>query len=965
MRINSPHSSRTNALLNGRRTKLVFQFIFGIICLWLLNISSARAQTLSFTFQSTTGNFCAPSTIRFTPSFSPTPITFYWQFGIDNEESEVLSPTFSYNTPGNYRVTLVAMFENDILEVTRIVSIFGPPNFTITPSGNAFCKPGPVDFTVSSSTPLNSMVWDFGDGTPPQPATGSNISHQYTALGNYTVSLSATGARGCTGTAGTSLVFRNITAVLADTPKTGCVPVNVAFGATVNVPPGSSVSSYVWNYGDGSPAVTTTVGNSSHTYTSANTFSPTLSVSTSDGCSNTFKFSDLSFGTTPSGASLSTLKDTICASELPEFMVSGASKATDFLWDINGSVFSTTTPSTTYKFNLLGTFKVKVIPSFNGCDGAADSLDIFVRGVLADYRFTNSCDDRSIFNFRSTSAGIVNTYEWNFGDGGPIATIARPTRNYPDTGSFPLLLKVRENATGCVDSIAGMIYTARPKLVGTDSFLCRGSTATMEIMENYTNPRMVMNWSILGRNFNNTTTNPFSIAATTHGNFSNRVIINNGTGYCRDTLVQNLQVRVAGPISSFLAPPNVCINNALTVTNQSNAFFPSDPIVAWKWDFGNTLTSNLENPDPVEYFASGNYRIKLAVTDKNGCQDSTNLLSRIRRLPLLRVFPLSQKVCLGQSVQLTALHLSALKWTPASLVSCDTCTQTMVTPTGPTTYTANVTDTFGCERSQTVNLDVWLPFDLDPNAIRDTSICVGSSVQFNLNTTDKIVSWTPTTYLSNSNIPDPLVRPDATTTYVATVKDSSGCFERTATATVEVNPYPVVDMGPDLVLPYDAPFTISPFYGPDIVNYKWQPANQLSCSNCPEPSGRASVSTTFSLIATTSKGCSNSHFLRLTIDCSQQNLLMPTGFTPDKNGLNDVYYPLTRGVGMVKRFVIYNRFGQLIFERNNFRPNDRSFGWDGTFKGANQPSGSYIYFVEAQCDLGDVLSAKGTVTLIR
>lgn len=947
--------------------KKAFSTLFqGLIIFFLFfKAFPTQGQTLSFAFESSTGTFCAPSTIKFTPSFSPTPITFFWQFGIDNEESDALSPTFSYSSPGNYRVTLIALFENTILEETRIVSIYGSPNFTITPNSNAFCQPGPVDFTVNSTVPLNSMVWNFGDGSPDQPGTGLTNSHQYNALGNYSVSLTAMDARGCTGSAGTSLVFKKPTAVLVDSPTTGCIPVNVNFRATIDVASGTQVTSYVWNFGDGSPQQTTASGNNSHTYTSPNIYSPTLSITTSEGCSNTFNFPGLSFGSVPNDAKLTTPLDTICASEMAEFFVENTTTATSFKWNIEGDNFSTSDTSTTYKFKQLGVYKVRVIPSFNGCDGAADSLEIFVKGIIANYTFNNRCNDRSIFDFRNASIGVANSFEWDFGDGGPIANIARPTRDYPDWGSFPLKFKVTQTSSGCEDSITGIIYTARPTLLGTDTFLCRGSTATMELVNNYTNPRMVMSWSMVGRNVNNSTNNPFSTIANTHGIFSNRVIINNGTGYCRDTLTQNETVRVGGPISNFTVPINLCISSPVVVTNQSRPFYPYDTLTDWNWNFGNIFTSSLENPDPVEFLSSGNYRTWLTVTDKNGCQDSTNVTSRIRRLPLLRVFPLAQKVCLGQTVQLTALHLSSLKWTPASLVGCDTCTQVTVTPTGPTVYTAVVVDTFGCSRTQSVNLDVWYPFDVDQNSIRDTSICIGARVQFDMKTVDKIVEWSPSTFLSSNNIPNPTATPLTTTTYTATISDSARCFVRTDTARIEVNPYPVVDLGSDLILPYDQPFTIRPFYGPDIVSYRWQPANQLSCTTCPEPSGRALVSTTFSLVATTSKGCSNTHFLRLTIDCSQKNLLMPTGFTPDKNGLNDVFYPLTRGIGLVKRFVIYNRFGQLIFERNNFKPNDKNFGWDGTFKGKPQLSGSYIYFVEAQCDIGDVLSAKGTVTLIR
>lgn len=927
--------------------------------------NESLAQTISFNFQSTTGNFCGPATVRFTPTFSRTPITFYWQFGIDNEESDALSPSFTYVRPGTYRVTLTALFESTILEETRVVRIFESPVISLSADKNYFCKPDTANFLISTNSNLNSIIWDFGDNITARELNDLNCKYYYSNLGEYNVNVIAIDVNGCIANAGTNVSFRKPTAVLVDTPLMGCVPIDVSLSASVNIPHGSSVTSYVWNFDDGSPEETTLIGLANHTYTSANTFNPTLTITTIEGCSNSFNFSELAFGTKPIKGKVQTALNPVCASETPEFFVTDYGDANGFEWHINGSVFNTNTPSATFKFNNIDTFKVKVMPSYNGCQGEIDSMDIIIKGVIADYRFNNSCTDRSLFDFRSVSIGNVNSFEWSFGNGGAIATIARPNHRYPDFGSFPLKLKVRENETGCEDSIMGMIYTAKPILIEMDTLICRGSTVRMGVANNYENPRMTLNWNIVGRFFNNVQGNFITASANAFGQFTNRVIINNGPGYCRDTLTQQNTVRVSGPLSRFNAPENLCLNAPMIITNQSTPNQIRDSIVNWTWDFGNSVTSNLENPGSVEYLASGNYFVRLKVQDLNGCQDSTFQLKKVRRLPLLRVFPLLQKVCAGQTIELTALTKSSLLWSPSSLVSCDTCSNVFVTPTAPTTYNVTATDTFGCRRTQSVNLDVWLPFELEPDVISDTSICVGSSVPFDLKSGDKIVEWTPATYLSNPNISNPVSTPIATTSYQATVSDLGRCFSRTATATIEVNPFPVVDMGPDLVLPYNQPFVISPFYGPDITDYRWQPANMLDCNTCPEPSGRALVSTTFALTATTSKGCSSTHFLKLNIDCDNKNLLMPTAFTPDKNSLNDIYFPLTRGISLINRFIIYNRYGQVVFERTNFKPNERSFGWDGTFKGIPQPAGSYIFSVEAQCDLGSNLSNKGTVVLIR
>lgn len=931
-------------------------------CVWIV---SAKAQSLSFSFESTTSTFCAPATIRFIPNFSPTPITFYWQFGIENEESEVFSPVFTYTSPGNYRVTLVALFDNQILEVTRVVSIHGPANFSIGAIRTAFCKPDQVDFTVSSSSSLSSLEWSFGDGSPPVPGNGNTMSHNYAGFGNFAATLTAIDARGCTGSAGLPISIRRPTAALSDSPRLGCLPVSVRFTADVALLPGDEVAEYRWNFGDGSPIITNQNSVMQRTYTLPNTYLPELSIVTKDGCSNNFEFAPLAFGTQPNIPKLIGSADTICASEIPEFTITNSNGASSYLWQLsNGDEITTNVPSLSYKFSDFGNFKVKVRPIYNGCIGLADSVNIFVQGVIANFNFSNSCANRALFDFRSTSRGIVNSFFWDFGDG-TTSAVSRPTKLYAPSGSFPLLFKVRQNATGCEDSVISTIYTARPSLVDSDTFICRGSGVKLEILENYSNPRVSMNWLVVGRATNNSSENSITTTATTPGVFTNRVIINNGAGYCRDTLTQQMQVRIAGPISSFSIPANTCISDALPINNSSTSANSVDTLIRWEWDFGNGVKSDKRFPDPVEYFAVGNYRLQLAVEDNKGCRDSTSQLARIRRLPILRVFPLNQKVCQGQEVQLTALHRSNLQWTPANLVNCDTCTHVIVKPEEPTTYNVTASDDYGCVRTQNISLDVWYPFDLEPNVLRDTAVCVGASVPFDLKTSGQFITWTPAAGLSGANIPNPIATPLSTTTYLATVTDSGQCFTRTASATIRVNPFPQVDMGPDLILPYDAAFTLTPIYGPDITGYRWLPANRLSCSTCPTPSGRVEVSTSFSLIATTSQGCSQTFRLNLTVDCSEKNLLMPSGFTPNGDGLNDVFYPHVRGMRVINRFMIYNRFGQLVYERRNFPPNDKSYGWDGRLGGKPQPVGSYVYYVEAECDLGQTLSAKGTISILR
>lgn len=90
------------------------------------------------------------------------------------------------------------------------------------------------------------------------------------------------------------------------------------------------------------------------------------------------------------------------------------------------------------------------------------------------------------------------------------------------------------------------------------------------------------------------------------------------------------------------------------------------------------------------------------------------------------------------------------------------------------------------------------------------------------------------------------------------------------------------------------------------------------------------------------------------------NIMMPSAFTPDNNGMNDIFR--VKYVFPVKQFIftIFNRWGQKVFETNNM-----SQGWDGTYKGKPEPSGVFAWKITVQYETGSMQNINGTVTLIR
>jgi gliding motility-associated-like protein len=149
------------------------------------------------------------------------------------------------------------------------------------------------------------------------------------------------------------------------------------------------------------------------------------------------------------------------------------------------------------------------------------------------------------------------------------------------------------------------------------------------------------------------------------------------------------------------------------------------------------------------------------------------------------------------------------------------------------------------------------------------------------------------------------------------------------------------------------------------VRYTWSPAVQLSCTNCPNPVATVRQQQTYTVRVENSLGCSASDTIQLDVLCQADNVFLPNTFTPNGDGMNDVWYPRGAGVRSVRFLRVFNRWGQVVFERTNFNTDDRTAGWDGTFKGVLLPPDVFVYSLGITCSNGQPIELKGNVMIVR
>ncbi len=925
----------------------------------------SHSQTADFLYESSNGYFCSPSEIKFTQNTTGNPIGYIWSFG-NNSFSNIRNPKCTYNAPGSYFVKLIVIYKKSTLQVTKTV-VINPPvvaNFTSDRSG--LCAPGVINFRSTITSPISSYEWDFGDESGIHTTTSPAISHHFTGYLAYPISLKATAATGCFGKSFTEISVTKPAISGLVSPVSGCIPATVNFRAFVNLPPASTVTAYTWNYGDGSAEVTSSGAYSTHTYNRAGSFRPSLRIITNDGCSNLYQYRNLDFGTPPVNHIAYAKKNIVCGSESPVF-VSKAENANKYLWEFgDGDSTYVTDTLVRHKFRTLGTKAIKVTPYYNDCAGTPIHLSIEVIGVISGFNYTNTCSDKKTFSFNNISQGNLYEITWNFGDGSPVEHGRNVIHNYPDTGSYVTILNVKDNITSCTDLYSVRVYTANPELANPDISICKNSNTSFSIPHNYNNPGAVYEWSVLGMEHAITHVAPFTIKPNTHGYFNdNFVIIKNGQQYCPDTIRLNSQIIVKGPLLAFTGPASLCLGSTYSITNLSKPFITTDLINNWNWEYG--IVDHHDNnfiPEPYVFPYWGNFPVKLVATDINGCVDSLVKNVVMYDLPFLVNIPDADTLCAGNTATLIAFHNDPITWTPAAGISCATCDTIVVRPAVTTTYYVKATNIYNCSKTDSVEIFVHKAFKA--SAEKTTfDICLNNRVQLEVLPANTKIAWSPSTGLSDSTSHNPFASPVQSTIYKALLTDTAGCFSDSMKIQVLVKPLPVADAGPNRTYPYYTGFSLSPSYSNNIQDYLWSPSHLLDCNTCPNPNGIASSTQTYTLTVTANNGCVASDKVTIFVECNGANLLLPTAFSPNNDNLNDYFYPITRGIKKILRFSIYNRQGQKVFEASDFEPNQKLWGWDGKFKGADQNTSAYIYDIECLCDLGETINKKGSFVLLR
>ncbi|NNC96241.1 MAG: hypothetical protein HKN92_11840, partial [Chitinophagales bacterium] len=389
------------------------------------------------------------------------------------------------------------------------------------------------------------------------------------------------------------------------------------------------------------------------------------------------------------------------------------------------------------------------------------------------------------------------------------------------------------------------------------------------------------------------------------------------------------------------------------------------------WDIdGNGVIDHFTDSFCAIYNAPGVYESVLIVSDTNGCADTIS--KRVTLVDYPEPDIQSDDVCLGE-VSLFLNNSSSIfspiisySWNIDSVhFSDEENTSFVFADTGIHPFHLQIINEEGCVTDFNGYSMVHLPVNLKLRPI-DTTICSGDSVRLNASGAD-FYAWQGSqgaaSYIT--------VAPMQSTTYE--VEGSSfNCPAAIAEAIIRVIPahsFEIEEIATDFNLGQSYRLqTINP-----ILPYKilWSPDTAISCIQCFNPVISPIESMYYYASAYWRYNgviCSESDSVLVEVQkkCDEDLVFLPNAFSPDLDGKNDVFYVRGRGIKQVKRFSVFNRWGEKIYENVNFEPNNEYYGWTGnSINNEKLNTGVYVYFVEVICENGDKIDRRGNVQLIR
>ncbi len=549
------------------------------------------------------------------------------------------------------------------------------------------------------------------------------------------------------------------------------------------------------------------------------------------------------------------------------------------------------------------------------------------------------------------NSSLINSYFWDFGVPGIItdtSSLQFPVYTYSDTGIYTIKLIINKGQA-CSDS------ATRKLGVYPGFFPAFNSTGVC-----YNSPIQ----------FNDASTTNYGVVDSWRWDFGDAAVLSDTS-------------RIKNP--QYQYPSSGAKNVQLIVTNSKGCIDTLEkPIVlidkpTITLPFKDTLICSIDTLQLQSTFSSGNatwtpnYRIinpntnnpfvyplitttYTVTSNDQGCIQTDTVRVNVKDFVTVNVMP-DTAICLTDRVILrTNSDALSYIWTPTATLNDATIQSPIATPVANTTKYYVSANIGKCQSSDSVTI-IASPY---PKATvnNDTTICFGDKVQLVGTATGFNFNWSPLNGLINFNTLTPTASPVRTTMYILTTQGAPGC-PKPAFDTIVVTVIPPIRAfaGNDTTVVTGQPLQLN---ASGSTNYLWTPRLFLNNDTISNPIATLINNQTYVVRVSSVQGCFAYDTIKITVFQTEPSIFVPTAFTPNADGVNDILVPIPVGLKSYDYFEVYNRWGNKMYFTTQIKK-----GWDGNYKGVPQITDTYVWQVRGTDYTGKVVYKKGTVILLR
>jgi len=851
--------------------------------------------------------------------------------------------------------------------------------------------------TVCVNTAIAPISYTFGGGATGVTVAGLPAGLIFSVAGNVVTIIGSPSATGTYNiqTTGNGCVKANLGGTITVRPlptanfsfsTPSCNTRTISFTDN-SVPNVGAITGWAWTFGDG-PAVDNTQ-NPTHVYANAGSYTVSLTVTTNNGCSNAAPFTKTVVinerpHTDFNVPALACVSDIVSFTDNSTFGT-GVANAAAYKW-IFGDPSSPTniqfSKDGTHQFTTGGTYTVTHISgSQAGCLDTITHNITISSAAVADFSVANAAalcvnDTVAITNLSTIAVGNITKLEiyWDYLNApGTVVTDNAPALNtvykhkYPNFQTpankpYTVLIRAFSGVSCTNDKLRIVTVNAVPKVqFNAMPDACYDATP-FQITQASETGGVTGTGTYSGAGVS--PTGLFSPKVAGIGTHAIKYTFTSIAG-CVDTMSSNIKVLDTASAKFSYATP-VCDGNAVVFKDESTA--PAGVTLGGTiCDMGDGATVNVAPGGTFShtYATWGTYTVTMSAMSTYGCK-STPYTQLVTVHPIPQpAFAFGQtSVCLPNAA-VSFINTSSIadnsgityQWDFGGLASDPLNSSTAKTPpphiyTSAGIYTVKLivtgaTGTNGSCNATAIHIVNFI--HPQPKAVfvfDKPTICIGD----NVTVTDKTDGLDGTVqqwfwdFGDNINANTKQVQHlyTAAQTYPVSlyIINSQGCNSDTLTQQFAVNSYPVVDAGPDRVVLEGGSATMQPVVSGNDLQYLWSPATYLNDVTLATPTANIILNDiTYTLTVTGRGGCTappDKLFVKVL-----KAPKVPNTFTPNGDGINDVWSIDYLSTYPDCRVQVFTRSGQLVFESRGYKT-----PWDGKIKGKPLPFDTYYYILE-------------------